>query len=36
MFRLVTSAASIPSLGTDSHTLDVGGRFGPLPTGLWK
>jgi len=33
MFRLV---ASNPSLGADSHTPDVGGRFGPLPTGLRK
>jgi len=36
MFLLVASAASNPSLGADSHTPDVGGRFGPLPTGLWK
>jgi len=36
MFRLVASAASNPSLGADSHTPDVGGRFGPLPTGLRK
>jgi len=33
MFRLV---ASNPSFGADSHTPDVGGRFGPLRTGLWK
>ena len=36
MFRLVASAASNPSLGADSHTPDVGGCFGPLPTGLRK
>ena len=36
MFRLVASAASNPSLGADSHTPAVGGRFGQLPTGLQK
>ena len=36
MFRLVASAASNPPLGADSHTPDVGGRFGSLATGLWK
>jgi len=36
MSRLVASAASNPSLGANSHTPDVGGCFGPLPTGLRK
>ena len=31
---VVASAASNPLLGADSHTPDVGGRFGSLATRL--